>query len=218
VAARRQPVPPSLMPLRGRWAVASIWYHASHEQFSPAELLRLVLVAERMEFQGVMSSDHFYSWGDAQGQSGMSWAWLGAAMQATTLPFGVICAPTPRYHPAVVAQAAATLAEMFPHRIWLALGSGQALNEHITGDPWPAKSERNARLLEAASVIRALWRGETVSHHGRIVVDEARLYTRPERPPYCSGRRSPPTRRNGWGAGRTVCSPSRSRNASSYRS
>lgn len=108
-------------------------------------------------------------------------------MQATGLPARVICCPTFRYHPAVIAQAAATLAEMFEGNFHLAIGSGQALNEHITGEPWPIKEERNARLREAADVIRALWAGETVTHHGRLTVEEAKLYTRPEKVPILYG-------------------------------
>ena len=89
--------------------------------------------------------------------------------------------------PAIIAQAAATLAEMFPGRFWVALGSGQAINEHITGARWPTKAERNARLRECVDVIRALWAGETVTHHGRIHVDEARLWSLPEQPPRIIG-------------------------------
>jgi coenzyme F420-dependent glucose-6-phosphate dehydrogenase len=162
-------------------------YHCSHEQFPPSQLLATVEAAELAGFTAAMSSDHFHPWSERQGQSGLSWAWLGAAMQATNLRFGMICAPAPRYHPAIVAQAAATLAEMFGDRFWLALGSGQVLNEAITGDPWPPKLERNARLAECVSVIRALWRGETVTHRGRVVVEQARLYTRPQRPPLLLG-------------------------------
>ncbi|HSL69324.1 MAG TPA: TIGR03557 family F420-dependent LLM class oxidoreductase, partial [Longimicrobiales bacterium] len=116
------------------------------------------------------------------------WSWLGAALQATSMAFGVVNAPGDRYHPAIIAQAAATLAEMFPDRFWLAVGSGEALNEHVTGQPWPLKPERNERLRECAAVMRALWRGETVTHHGRVVVEEARVYSLPVRPPrlYCA--------------------------------
>src|SRR5690606_32352295 len=81
------------------------------------------------------------------------------------------------------AQAAATLAEMYPGRFWLAVGSGEALNEHIVGQPWPAKPERNARLRECVDVMRALWAGETVTHRGRVIVEEAKLYTRPAQGP-----------------------------------
>jgi probable non-F420 flavinoid oxidoreductase len=99
----------------------------------------------------------------------------------------MICCPGYRQHPAVVAQAAATLAEMFEGRFWLAVGSGQALNERITGEVWPAKDQRNARLQECAEIIRALWRGETVTHRGLVKVEEAKLYTRPATPPLLVG-------------------------------
>jgi probable non-F420 flavinoid oxidoreductase len=155
-------------------------YHASHEQYSPSELLQFVTLAEAAGFQSASCSDHFHPWTDAQGQSGFAWSWLGAALQATSLSLGTVNAPGGRYHPAIIAQAAATLAEMFPRRFWFAIGSGEALNEAITGDPWPHKAERNARLEECADVMRALWRGETVTHRGRVRVQDARLYTLPD--------------------------------------
>lgn len=158
-------------------------YHASHEQFAPSGLLSLVQAAQASGFDAAKCSDHFRPWGPEQGHSGFAWSWLGAAMQATSLPMGVISAPGYRYHPAVIAQGAATLAEMFPNRFWLALGSGQRLNENVTGLPWPEKAERNARLRECADVIRALLAGEVVSHHGRITVIEGQLHSRPLAPP-----------------------------------
>jgi probable non-F420 flavinoid oxidoreductase len=164
-----------------------IGYHASHEQLGPDLLLEYVQAAEAAGFDAAMSSDHFYPWSDEQGESGYAWSWLGAAMQATSLPFGVVCAPGQRYHPAIVAQAAATLQVMFPERFWLAIGSGQYVNEHITGDRWPSKQERNERLRECAEIIRALWAGETVNHRGHVVVEDAKLYTRPSRPPLLVG-------------------------------
>ncbi|MEB3337020.1 MAG: TIGR03885 family FMN-dependent LLM class oxidoreductase, partial [Leptolyngbyaceae bacterium] len=131
-----------------------------------------------------LSSDHFHPWNERQGQSGFAWAWLGAALQATPkLAYRVVCAPGQRYHPAIIAQAAATLAEMFPHRFWLTVGSGQALNEHITGDKWPVKGDRNARLQECVEIMRALWAGQTITHSGLVRVETAKLYTRPETPP-----------------------------------
>jgi coenzyme F420-dependent glucose-6-phosphate dehydrogenase len=163
--------------------VAGIGYHASHEQFSPRELLACVQLAEEAGFQAAMCSDHFYPWSERQGQAGFAWSWLGAAMQVTSLPFGVVTVPGSwRYHPAILAQAAATLAEMFPGRFWLAPGSGERLNEHITGEHWPPKRERNARLKEAVEIMRALWKGETVTHRGLLRIEEAKLYTRPETP------------------------------------
>jgi probable non-F420 flavinoid oxidoreductase len=167
--------------------MVQIGFHASHEQFAPSSLLRYVALAEQAGFRAAMCSDHFHPWSERQGQSGFAWAWLGAALHATRFTHGVVCAPGQRYHPAIIAQAAATLAEMFPGRFWLAVGSGEALNEHITADPWPAKTERNARLKAAADVIRALWAGETVDHEGLIRVRSAKLYTRPAQPPQLFG-------------------------------
>ncbi len=156
-----------------------ILFHASHEQFAPDELLRLAVLAESAGFDGIHSSDHFHPWSERQGQSGFAFAWMGAAMQATRIPCGMICAPGQRYHPAIVAQAAATLAQMFPGRFWMELGSGEALNEWMTGGGWPAKGLRQARLLECVSIIRRLLDGETVYHRGLVVVEGAKLYTRP---------------------------------------
>src|SRR3954453_1902420 len=125
--------------------MARFGYHVSHEQFAPSDLLRWTKRAEEAGFDCAMSSDHFHPWSERQGQSGFAWSWLGAAMHANPLPFGVVNAPGQRYHPAIVAQAAATLVEMFPGRFWIALGSGQLLNEHITADAWIPKKERQAR-------------------------------------------------------------------------
>lgn len=160
-----------------------ICYHASHEQFAPSQLLRLASMAEQAGFQGIHSSDHFHPWAEVQGQSGFSFSWLGAAMQATSIPFSVVCAPGQRYHPAIVAQAAATLEEMFPGRFSLELGSGEALNENITGEIWPDHSTRNERLQQCAEIIRQLLRGEQVTHDGLVTVRGARLFTLPQRQP-----------------------------------
>ena len=174
--------------------VPIIGIHASHEQFRPHRLLELVQRAEAAGFDAGMCSDHWAPWSEEQGESGFAWSWLGAALATTSMPFGVVNAPGQRYHPAIIAQAAATLATMFPDRFWIAVGSGQLLNEHITGDRWPAKAERNARLREAADVMRRLWAGETVSHEGHVRTSEATLWTRPERPPLLVGAAvTPPT-------------------------
>jgi coenzyme F420-dependent glucose-6-phosphate dehydrogenase len=157
-------------------------YHASHEQFAPRALVRYVRLAEEAGFTAVSSSEHLQPWSARQGQSGFAWAWLGAAMQATFLPFSLVCAPGQRYHPVVIAQADATLAELFPGRFQLALGSGEALNERVLGGPWPPKAERHARLLECVDIIRALWAGETVTQNGRVRIQEGKLYTRPAVP------------------------------------
>ncbi|MEJ7674655.1 MAG: LLM class flavin-dependent oxidoreductase [Chitinophagaceae bacterium] len=126
------------------------------------------------------SSDHFHPWSERQGQSGYVYSWLGAALQATTIPCGVVTAPGQRQHPAIVAQAAATLSEMFPNRFWMALGSGEALNEKITGEKWPAKNIRNQRLLECFNIIKRLLNGETVTHYGHVKIEDAKLYTLPK--------------------------------------
>ena len=162
-------------------------YHASHEQFPPSALVRYTRLAEEAGFTAVSSSEHLQPWSARQGQSGFAWAWLGAAMQTTALPFSVVCAPGPRYHPVILAQAAATLAELFPGRFQVALGSGEALNERVTGEPWPPKPERHARLRECVDIMRALWAGETVTHEGRVRVEGGRLYTRPAVPPRLFG-------------------------------
>jgi alkanesulfonate monooxygenase SsuD/methylene tetrahydromethanopterin reductase-like flavin-dependent oxidoreductase (luciferase family) len=154
-----------------------VGFHSSHEQLHPAALLDAVQHAERAGFTAAMSSDHFAPWSSRQGESAFAWSWLGAALQATRLPFGIVNAPGQRYHPAIIAQAAATLSAMYPGRFWVALGSGEASNEHITGDGWPRKPIRDARLRECVDVIRALLAGEEVSHDGLVRVDRARLWT-----------------------------------------
>jgi probable non-F420 flavinoid oxidoreductase len=157
--------------------------HCSHEQLPPSRLLRAIQRAEEAGFSAGMSSDHFAPWSARQGESGFAWSFLGAALAQTSLPFGVVNAPGQRYHPAIIAQAAATLCEMFPERLWIALGTGEAANEHITGERWPPKDVRTARLRECVDVMRALFAGEEVSCDGHVVVDRARLWTRPEVPP-----------------------------------
>lgn len=178
-----------------------IGYHASHEQYPPSALLRLVRLAAEAGFQSAMCSDHFHPWTEQQGHSGFAWSWLGAALGATPFSFGVVTVPGGwRYHPAIVAQAAATLAEMYPGRFWIAPGSGELLNEHIVAQRWPAKAERNARLLEAVQIIRRLWDGETVTHSGLLQVEEAKLSSLPESPPLIVGAAlSPETA--GWMGG-----------------
>jgi probable non-F420 flavinoid oxidoreductase len=180
-------------------SVITVGFHASQEQLAPSAALAAVRDAEEAGFGAAMSSDHFSPWSERQGESGFAWSWLGAAMQATSLPFGVVNAPGQRYHPAVVAQAIATLAELFPGRFWAALGTGEASNEHITGDPWPAKHRRNQRLAECVEVIRGLLAGEEVSHDGLVRVDRARLWSLPpQSPPLLAAAVTPATAR--WAA------------------
>jgi coenzyme F420-dependent glucose-6-phosphate dehydrogenase len=159
-----------------------IGFHASHEQFPPSELLECAVAAEAAGFQCAMSSDHFKPWSRTQGHSGLSWSWMGAALARTRFPIGLITVAGYRYHPAIVAQAAATLGEMFGERLWFALGSGERLNEDITGIPWPTKAERNAKVAECVTVIRALLAGERVTHRGTFTVVDGELYSRPVQP------------------------------------
>ena len=171
-------------------------YHASHEQFAPDDLLTYVRRAEECGFTDVLASDHFQPWSERQGEAGFVWSWLGAAMESTSMTYGTVNAPGYRYHPAVVAQAAATLRLMYPERFWLSVGSGELLNEHVTGEKWPAKEDRNAKLEECVDVVRRLWDGETVTHHGRVTVEEATLYSRPDTaPPVVGAALSEPTAR-----------------------
>jgi probable non-F420 flavinoid oxidoreductase len=164
-----------------------IGFHASHEQIHPAQLLTDVCHAEQAGFTAAMSSDHFVPWSSRQGHSGFAWAWLGAALASTDLPFGVVNAPGQRYHPAIIAQALGTLGAMYPGRIWAALGSGEAANERITGEVWPRKEIRDARLEECVDVIRRLLTGEEVSHDGLVTVNRARLWSLPDPPPHLVG-------------------------------
>jgi len=168
-------------------SMAILAYHASQEQFAPSHLLKLAVLAETAGFGAIHSSDHFHPWSERQGQSGFTFGWLGAAMQATRLPFSMVCAPGQRLHPAIIAQAVATLAELFPGRFSIELGSGEFLNEHITGEGWPGKEQRNTRLVESAMVMRRLLRGEEVSFKGQITVDSARLYSLPPTVPLLFG-------------------------------
>ena len=164
-----------------------IGFHASHEQMHPSALLAAVQAAEQAGFTAAMCSDHISPWSERQGHSAFAWTWLGAALQATGLPFGVVNAPGQRYHPAIIAQAIATLGAMYEGRFWAAMGSGENSNEHITGDRWPRKELRNARLLECVEIIRALLAGEEVSHDGLVTVDRAKIWTRPKTPPKLIG-------------------------------
>ena len=150
-------------------------------------MLRYATLAANAGFAHTMCSDHFAPWSVRQGHSGYTWSWLGAAMQATNTTWGTVCAPGQRYHPAIIAQAVATLAEMYPDRLWLSIGSGEAVNEVITGHPWPPKPDRNARLRESAEMMRALWAGDTVNVQGHVAARNARLWVKPARPPLLLG-------------------------------
>ncbi|MFS0912754.1 TIGR03885 family FMN-dependent LLM class oxidoreductase [Microbacterium sp. 179-I 3D2 NHS] len=160
-----------------------IGFHASHEQIPPSALLKAVIDAERAGFDGAMSSDHLAPWTTAQGESGFTLSWIAAALARTSFPIGMVNAPGQRYHPVMVAQAFATLEEMFPGRFWAAMGSGEAINEHVTGDEWPPKDVRNERLRQSVDVIRRLIAGEEVSEDGLVRVHRARVWSRPAHPP-----------------------------------
>jgi probable non-F420 flavinoid oxidoreductase len=177
-----------------------IGFHASHEQLPPSALLQAVIQAEAAGYDGAMCSDHLAPWGVRQGESGYAWSWLAAALASTSFSFGVVTAPGQRYHPVITAQAIATLEEMFPGRFWAALGSGEAMNEHVTGDPWPPKPERNARLQASVETIRALLAGEEVSRADAVTVHRARIWSRPEAPPPLFGAAVTPETA-GWLAG-----------------
>jgi G6PDH family F420-dependent oxidoreductase len=162
-------------------------YFLSSEEWGPRELVWQAQRAEAAGFEGLWISDHFHPWIDAQGNSPFVWGTIGAIAQATErlpLTTAVTC-PTMRIHPAVVAQATATAAvQLGPGRFVFGVGSGEALNEHILGDHWPPASVRLDLLEEAVAVIRELWSGHQVEHDGtHYVVENARLYTRPEEPP-----------------------------------
>ena len=140
-----------------------IGYAAMFEQFHPTDLLKWCEQAESAGFGGIMASDHFHPWTPAQGQSAFVWTWLGALGQVTSVPFCTgVTPPGYRYHPAIVAQAAATVEAMFPGRFWLGLGAGEALNEHVVGGYWPEAPERVERLLESIEIIRKLFSGKVV--------------------------------------------------------
>jgi G6PDH family F420-dependent oxidoreductase len=168
-----------------------IGYFLSCEEYSPSELVEQAKLAEQAGFEALWISDHFHPWNDAQGESPFVWSVIGALSQVTSLPVttAVTC-PTVRVHPAIVAQAAATVATMVPGGFNLGVGSGEALNEHVLGDAWPSADVRLDMLEEAVDVIRALWTGDVVTHRGDYYdVDTARLYTLPDTPPkiYMSG-------------------------------
>jgi coenzyme F420-dependent glucose-6-phosphate dehydrogenase len=165
--------------------MTKIGYAAMLEQFQPTELLDYCAAAEAAGFDaGFMVSEHFHPWTPQQGASAFAWAFMGALGQRTSLPFGTaVTCPGFRYHPAVIAHAAATLGNMYPGRFYLGLGAGEALNEHVIGGVWPEVPIRSAMLFEAVEVINKLFTGEVVRHDGKyFTLERAKLYTRPETP------------------------------------
>ena len=166
-------------------AVTKIGYAAMLEQFHPTDLLEWCPQAEAAGFSaGFMVSEHFQPWTPQQGNAAFAWTFMGALGQRTTLPIGLaVTAPGFRYHPAVIAHAAATMGAMYPGRFWLGLGAGEALNEHVIGGAWPEIGHRSHMLFEAIEVINKLFTGEVVRHSGEhFTLESAKLYTRPEEP------------------------------------
>lgn len=164
-----------------------IGYAAALEQFHPSELIDYAVLAEQHGFSAVMAADHFQPWVPQQGHNAFVWSWmaaLGASTDTLTFGPGVTC-PSFRYHPAVVAQAAATQAAMTPGRFWLGLGSGEALNERVVGGVWPEAHVRLAMMQEAIAIIKQLLSGKVVKHdNGKYFsVERVKLWTLPDSPP-----------------------------------
>jgi len=159
-------------------------YWISSEEHTPNDLVQHAQRAEEMGFPFALISDHFHPWIDRQGHSPFVWSVIGAIAHATQhlrLGTAVTC-PTIRIHPSIIAQAAATAATMMPGRFFLGVGTGENLNEHILGNRWPPSDVRREMLAEAVEVIRLLWEGGEQSHHGKYyTVENARLYTLPDR-------------------------------------
>ena len=166
-----------------------IGYAAMLEQFPPSDAVAFAALAERNGFTGTMATDHFQPWLPQQGQSSHVWSVLGAIGERTRGDFGPgVTTPTFRTHPAVVAQASATLASMNPGRHWLGIGSGEALNEHVVGPYWPEAPDRINRMFEAVDVIRKLFTasiaGRDVRHSGpNFKLESTRLWTMPPKAP-----------------------------------
>ena len=162
-----------------------IGYKLATEAFGPAELIDQAVRAEQVGFDFVEISDHFHPWLDSQGHSPFTWSVLGAIAARTErigLVTGVTC-PSLRYHPAIIAQAAATMALLSDGRFTLGVGAGERLNEHVTGQPFPSVQGRHERLREALEIIRLLWSGGYHSYQGKhLQLDDARVFDQPVRP------------------------------------
>jgi G6PDH family F420-dependent oxidoreductase len=163
--------------------MVQLGYTLSSEEFRPNDLVAHSRLAEDAGFSFASISDHYHPWVDAQGHSPFVWSTLGGIAQVTEkleLMTGVTC-PIIRTHPAIIAQATSTVADMLPGRFLFGVGTGEYLNEHITGEHWPPISRRQDMLVEALEVIRDLWQGGYTTHHGQFFkVENARLYTLPE--------------------------------------
>ena len=161
-------------------------YALSSEEFGPTDLIANARTAESVGFQFALISDHFHPWTNQQPHSPFAWSVIGGISQAVknlSLGTGVTC-PLMRYNPAIIAQAAATSAVMMPGRFFLGLGTGENLNEHITGLHWPPAPQRQEMLEEAVAVMRLLWQGGWQTHCGKYyTVEQARIFTMPDQPP-----------------------------------
>ena len=164
--------------------MVKLGYFLSCEEFDAPELVRQARLAEEAGFEALWISDHFHPWLAEQGNSPFVWSVIGAVSQACDLPISTaVTCPTTRLHPAIVAQAAATSAVLTGGNFVLGVGSGEALNEHVLGHGWPSADIRLDMLEEAVAVMRELWTGEIVEHHGEYYdVEHARLYSLPENP------------------------------------
>jgi G6PDH family F420-dependent oxidoreductase len=158
-------------------------YKLATEAFGPQEIVRQTRAAEQAGFDFVEISDHYHPWLEAQGHSGFTWSMLGTMAAVTErigLATGVTC-PSFRYHPAIVAQAAATVALLSDGRFTLGVGSGERLNEHVTGQEFPSVRHRQERLREALEIIRLLWQGGYRSYQGKhLQLDDARVFDLPD--------------------------------------
>ncbi|MFQ5998487.1 MAG: TIGR03557 family F420-dependent LLM class oxidoreductase, partial [Candidatus Bathyarchaeia archaeon] len=158
---------------------------AAHEQFSPRQLLEYAVLAEKVGIHSIWASDHFHPWAHSDAHSGFAWIWMASAAEKTTnMIVGTgVTAPTFRYHPAIVAQAFGTLGHLYPGRVRLGLGTGEALNEVPLGYAWPSGKERHERLEEAIKIIRMLWDGDFVSYRGKYyTLRNAKMYTKAKHP------------------------------------
>jgi G6PDH family F420-dependent oxidoreductase len=166
--------------------MVEIGYKLSSEEHTAPKLVENARMAEEAGFTFAEVSDHFHPWIDRQGQSPFVWSVLGGIANATerlVVGTGVTC-PTIRIHPAIIAQAAATVAQLMPGRFFLGVGSGENLNEHILGDKWPPVDTRQEMLEEAIDVIRLLWQGGEQNHEGDYyIVENARIYSLPDELP-----------------------------------
>ncbi len=161
----------------------SVGYFAAHEQYDPSTLLSHVKLAEEYGFEDIWTSDHFHPWAHTGANNGQAWVWMGTALASTKkIKIGTaITPPGYKYHPGLIAQAWATLDYMFPGRVFIAMGTGEAMNESPLGFPWPDIKIRQNRLIEAIEIIKLLWKKDFVNYKGKYFsLNKANLYTKPK--------------------------------------